>query len=61
MRTIINRVGQSSPQVTLGLYAKADRTADEAAARTIEDVMPTEMSHLERTRSPDSQGSWGRQ
>ena len=32
--TVMNRVGHSSPQVTLALYAQADRAADEEAART---------------------------
>ena len=35
VRTVMNRVGHSSPQVTLALYAHADRAADEEAARTI--------------------------
>ena len=56
VRTVMNRVGHSSPQVTLGLYAQADRGADEEAARTIEDVMLSEMSHVERTAAADSQG-----
>jgi integrase len=56
VRTVMNRVGHSSPQVTLGLYAEADRAADEEAARTIEDVMLKEMSHVERTEPADSQG-----
>jgi integrase len=56
VRTVMNRVGHSSPQVTLGLYAQADRAADEEAARTIEDVMLKEMSHVERTATADSQG-----
>lgn len=55
VRTVMNRVGHSSPQVTLGLYAQADRGADEEAARTIEDVMLSEMSHAERTAAADSQ------
>jgi integrase len=57
VRTIMNRVGQSSPQVTLGLYAQPDRAADEVAARTIEDVMLGEMSHVERTEPADSHGT----
>lgn len=53
----MNRLGHSSPQVTLGLYAQSDRAADEAAARTIEDVMLGELSYVERTPTPDSQGT----
>lgn len=55
VRTVMNRVGHSSPQVTLALYAQADRAADEEAARTIGDLMMEEMSHVERTAAADSQ------
>ena len=55
VRTVMNRVGHSSPQVTLALYAQADRAADEEAARTIGDLMMDEMSHVERMAAADSQ------
>jgi integrase len=55
VRTVMNRVGHFSPQVTLALYAQADRVADEEAARTIGDPMMHEMSHVERTAEADSQ------
>ena len=55
VRTVMNRVGHSSPQVTLALYAQADRAADEEAARTIGDLMMDEMSHVERMAPADSQ------
>ena len=51
----MNRVGHSSPQVTLALYAQADRAADVEAARTIGDLMMDEMSNVERTADADSQ------
>jgi integrase len=55
VRTVMNRVGHTSPQVTLALYAQADRAADKEAARTIGDLMINEMSHVERTLAADSQ------
>jgi hypothetical protein len=51
----MNRVGHSSPQVTLALYAQTDRAADEEAARTIGVPMMDEMSHVERMAAADSQ------
>jgi integrase len=55
IRTVMNRVGHSSPQVMLARYAQADRAADEEAARTIGDLMLGEMSHVERMAAGDSQ------
>ena len=53
--TVSNRLGHTEKSTTMDIYSHAIRSADEAAANTLDDILNTKKNREEKRRSSSDQ------